>query len=145
MRSFALLCALVMAVLTPSRAEAVTLGLDLGGGYWFNYSPQFDFHVKVQFALGSVVSVGIRPGILLNVSPGVQFGVPIDAYFRFHISRVFFDLIGGLALIFGDPELLRAHGAVGFGVHLGKGFSLGFEGGWLQNGAQLLGRFGWAF
>ena len=145
MRKFALLCALVMAVLSPSRAEAVTLGLDIGGGYWFNYAPQFDFHVKVQFALGKVVSVGFRPGILLNVRPAVEVGVPVDAYFRFHVSRLYFDIMGGLAVLFGNPLPLRAHAAAGMGVNIAKGFAIGFEAGWLQDGAQILARFSFAF
>jgi hypothetical protein len=147
MRKFALASALMMAFLAPARAEAVTLGLDLGGGLWLpgGVVPQFDFHFKVQFALGKVVSFGLRPGVLLNVSPTVQVGVPFDVYFRFHVSRLYFDLLGGLALLFGDAYILRAHGAVGIGVHIAHGFAIGFEGGWLQNGAQLLFRFSFNF
>ncbi|MDP1828221.1 MAG: hypothetical protein Q8L48_33405 [Archangium sp.] len=146
MRKFALASVLMMAVLAPSRAQAVTLGLDLGGGVWLvPLTPQFDFHFKVQFALGKVVSFGLRPGILLNVSPAIQVGVPFDVYFRFHVSRLYFDLMGGLALLFGDAAFLRAHGAVGMGVFIAKGFAIGFEGGYLQNGAQLLARFSFNF
>jgi len=147
MRTLALTSLLMLAVLAPSRAEAspVSIGLDLGGGYWFENAAQFDFHFKVQFALGKVVSVGFRPGILLNVRPGVEVGVPVDAYFRFHVSRLYFDLLGGLAILFGNPLPLRAHVAAGMGVTFGKYFALGFEGGWLQNGAQLLLRFSFAF
>ncbi len=145
MRNFALTFVLMLAVLAPSRAEAVTLGLDLGGGYWFENAAQFDFHFKVQFALGKVVSIGFRPGILLNVRPAVEVGVPVDAYLRFHVSRLYFDLMGGLAILFGNPQFLRAHAAVGMGVFFGKGFSIGFEGGYLQNAAQLLARFSFAF
>ena len=137
MRKFALLSALVMAVLAPARAEAVTLGLDAAGGYWFAGVAQFDFHFKVQFNLGKVVSFGLRPGILLNVAPGVQVGVPFDVYFRFHVSRLYFDLLGGLAILFGDPQFIRAHGAVGMGVFIAKGFAIGFEGGYLQNAAVV--------
>ena len=76
MRKFALASVAMMALLTSSRAEAVTIGLDLGGGLWLpgGVVPQFDFHFKVQFALGKVVSFGLRPGILLNVSPAIQVG-----------------------------------------------------------------------
>ena len=145
-RNGALTSALLMAFLVPARAEAVTLGLDLGGGLWLvPLTPQFDFHFKVQFALGKVVSFGLRPGVLLNVSPAIQVGVPFDVYFRFHVSRLYFDLLGGLALLFGDAQFLRAHGAVGIGVHIAHGFAIGFEGGYLQNGAQLLFRASFHF
>ena len=145
MRRLALTSMLMLAVLAPTRAQAVSIGLDLGGGYWFEDAAQFDFHFKVQFALGKVVSVGFRPGILLNVRPAVEVGVPIDAYFRFHVSRLYFDLLGGLAILFGNPLPLRAHAAAGMGVFFGRNFSLGFEGGWLQSGAQLLLRFSFTF
>jgi hypothetical protein len=142
----ALACGAVLLGAAPARASVVSLGLDLGGGYWFiENAAQFDFHFKVQFRLGSVVSVGFRPGILLNVRPTVEVGVPIDAYFRFHVSRLYFDLLGGLAILFGNPAPLRAHAGVGMGVTIYKGLQLGVEGGYLMNGAQLLARFSFHF
>jgi hypothetical protein len=145
MKKFALTTVLMLAVLAPSRADAVTLGLDLGGGYWFEGAAQFDFHFKVQFALGKVVSFGIRPGILLNVRPGVEVGLPVDVYFRFHVSRLYFDVLGGLAILFGNPQFLRAHAGVGMGVTIAKGFAIGFEGGYLMNSANVLLRLSFAF
>lgn len=138
-------CGAVLLGATPSRASVVSLGLDLGGGYWFVNSAQFDFHLRVQFALGKYFAVGFRPGILLNVAPGVEVGAPIDAYFRFHISRVYIDLLGGLAILFGNPAPFRGHAGVGFGVNIIHGLAIGIEGGWLQNGAQLMGRISWHF
>lgn len=145
MRKLALALVLGTVLFAPTQAKAVTLGLDLGGGYWFQDTAQFDFHFRVQFALGKVVSVGFRPGILLNVRPAVEVGVPVDAYFRFHVSRLYFDIMGGLAVLFGNPLPLRAHAAAGMGVHIAKGFAIGFEAGWLQDGAQILARFSFAF
>jgi hypothetical protein len=145
MRKLALALVLGTVLFAPTQAKAVTLGLDLGGGYWFQDTAQFDFHFRVQFALGKVVSVGFRPGILLNVRPAVEVGVPVDAYFRFHVSRLYFDLMGGLAVLFGNPLPLRAHAAAGMGVNIAKGFAIGFEAGWLQDGAQILARFSFAF
>jgi hypothetical protein len=129
----------------PAQADRVSVGLDVGGGYWFEGAAQFDLHFKVQVVLGSVVSLGFRPGILLNVRPGAEVGVPVDAYLRFHVSRLYFDLLGGLTILFGNPYPFRAHVAAGMGVTIVKGVSLGFEGGWLQNGAQLLARFSFLF
>lgn len=138
---------LALAALAPAAASArpVSLGVDLGGGYWFENAAQFDLHFRVQFALGRVVSIGIRPGLLLNVRPQVELGLPIDAYFRFHVSRLYFDLLGGLGILFGNPFPLRAHVAVGMGVFVVSGFAIGLEAGWLQNGAQLLLRFSFSF
>lgn len=138
MRRFALLSVLLLGLTVPSRAEAVTLGLDLGGGYWFDGAAQFDFHFKVQFALGKVVSFGIRPGIMMNIYPGVEIGLPADVYFRFHVSRLYFDILGGLAILFGNAQPFRAHAGVGMGVFIAKGFAIGFEGGYLMNSANVL-------
>ncbi len=142
-----LLLALILSTicLAPTTARAVSLGVDLGGGYWFEGAAQFDLHFRVQFALGRVVSIGVRPGVLLNVRPEVELGVPVDAYLRFHVSRLYFDLLGGLAILFGNPLPLRAHAAVGMGVFVASGFAIGLEAGWLQNAAQLLVRFSFTF
>ncbi len=145
MRKLALAMVLGTVLFVPARAHAVTLGFDLGGGYWFQDTAQFDFHFRVQFALGKYVSVGVRPGLLLNVRPGVEVGLPVDAYFRFHVSRLYFDVLGGLAVLFGNPLPLRAHVAGGMGVNIAKGFALGVEAGWLQDGAQILARFSFSF
>ncbi len=145
MKKFALTTVLMLGVLAPSRAEAVTLGLDLGGGYWFEGAAQFDFHFKVQFALGRVVSFGIRPGIMLNVRPGAEIGLPVDVYFRFHVSRLYFDILGGLTILFGNPQPFRAHAGVGMGVKNAKGFAIGFEGGYLMNSANVLLRLSFNF
>lgn len=145
MQRIALLLALSAALAaSPARADRVNIGLGLGGGYWFEDAAQFDLHFKVQFNLGKVVSLGFRPGILLNVRPGVEVGVPVDAYLRFNVKRLYFDLIGGLAILFGNTYPLRAHAAAGMGVFVWKGFSIGADAGWLQNGAQLLLRLSFA-
>jgi hypothetical protein len=145
MRRLALTLVLGSALLAARPAHAVSLGVDFGGGYWFLDTAQFDLHFKVQFPLGKYVSVGARPGVMINVRPAVEIGIPVDAYFRFHVSRVYFDVLGGLAVLLGNSLPLRAHAAAGMGVHFGKVFSLGFEAVWLMDGAQLLVRFSFAF
>ncbi|HEY1088997.1 MAG TPA: hypothetical protein VGE37_14935 [Archangium sp.] len=142
MKRIALLLALTTAL--TAHADRWNVGLGLGGGYWFEGAAQFDLHFKVQANLGQVVSLGFRPGILLNVRPGVEVGIPVDAYVRFNVKRVYFDVIGGLAILFGNTYPLRAHVAGGMGVFVWKGFSIGAEAGWLQNGAQLLLRLSFA-
>ncbi len=145
MKRLALAMVLGTVLFAPTQARAVSVGLDLGGGYWFQDTAQFDFHFRVQFPLGKVVAVGFRPGILLNVRPAVEVGLPVDAYFRFHVSRLYFDVLGGLAVLFGNPLPLRAHVAAGMGVTVVSGFKIGFEAGWLQDGAQILARFSFNF
>lgn len=128
------------------RPPPVSVGVDLGGGYWFGSGAQFDLHLAVQFNVAHWFALGLRPGLLMNLpSPGVQFGLPVDGYLRFSVSRLYVDVIGGLAVLFGDPAPFRAHVAGGLGVRVVSGFSIGVEAGWLQNGAQLLARFSFVF
>lgn len=145
MRAHAKAVVLAVVLLLPGAAHAVSVGIDLGGGWWFENRGQLDFHVRVDQKLGKYVSVGIRPGVLLNFNGPVEVGVPVDAIFRFHIPHVYFDVMGGLAVLFGNSAPLRAHVAAGFGVPFAKHWAVGFEAGWLQNGAQLLVRFSFTF
>ena len=151
MRALALSVALVAAAPALAREHrresVVQVGLDLGGGYWFNVGPQFDVHLKVQFNLAHWFALGLRPGLLMNLpNPGgVQFGLPADGYVRFSVSRLYFDVIGGIAVLFGDAAPFRGHVAGGLGVNVIHGFSIGVEAGWLQNGPQLLARFSFVF
>lgn len=154
MRRFVSVCAVALALLLPSSALAakkgsdgppIGVGIDIGGGYWFLDTAQFDLHLRVEFSLGKVVALGLRPGLLLNVRPNVEVGLPVDAYIRFKVSRLYFDVLGGLAVLFGNPLPLRAHVAGGVGVFVVRGFSIGVEAGWLQDGAQILARFAFTF
>ena len=67
-----------------------------------------------------------------------EIGLPADVYFRFHVSRLYFDILGGLAILFGNAQPFRAHAGVGMGVFIAKGFGIGFEGGYLMNSANVL-------
>lgn len=148
LRHVALVCAvLATSASAAKKAESspVSVGVDLGGGYWFQDTAQFDLHLRVEFSLGKVVSLGLRPGLLLNVRPNVEVGLPVDAYLRFKVSRLYFDVLGGLVVLFGNPLPLRAHVAGGMGVFVVRGFSIGLEAGWLQDGAQILARFAFTF
>lgn len=148
-----MVCAAALVMLLPSTSHAakereslpIAVGIDLGGGYWFLNTAQFDLHLRVEFSLHRVVAIGLRPGLLLNVRPSVEVGLPLDAYVRFRVSRVYFDVLGGMAILFGNPYPIRAHVAGGIGVFVIKGFSIGVEAGWLQDGAQILARLAFTF
>lgn len=145
MKALGLAVVLLAAAPAMAREPRVTVGLDLGGGYWFQNTAQFDLHLRVQFNFAHFFAIGLRPGLLMNVRPSVEIGIPADVYFRFMVSRLYFDLIGGLAVLFGNPLPLRAHAAGGLGVNITRNFALGVEGGWLQDGAQILLRFAFTF
>jgi len=132
-------------LLAPGAAHAVEVLLDLGVGYWFENAWQFDIHARIDQKLAKYVSVGVRPGVLMNVRPGVEIGLPVDAVVRFHIPHINFDVLGGMAFLFGNPSWVRGHVAAGFSVPIARGFAIGGEAGWLQNAAQLLLRFAFTF
>lgn len=147
-RRTALALALSLFLAAPAaHAAPVNVGMGLGAGYWFANTAQFDLNVRIAFPFAQHFSIGVRPGIALNVhtQAGVGFAMPLDAAFRFHISRTYVELIGGLWILFGNPVPLRGHAAAGLGVFLGRGFSIGIEGGWLYDGAQVLARFAFHF
>ncbi|MEW5743783.1 MAG: hypothetical protein AB1938_33030 [Myxococcota bacterium] len=148
MRRLAKAMALAAVLFLPGAAHAVSVGLDLGGGYWFGDGGRgrADFHVRVDWRLGRYVSFGLRPGVLFHFGgPPFEVGLPVDAVFRFHIPHVYFDVLGGLAILFANPSPFRPNVAVGFGVPFARHWSIGGEAGWMYNGAQLLLRFSYTF
>lgn len=145
-RSVPLALALLLLLPLNAHAARVNVGIGLGGGYWFANTGQFDVNLRVGIPIAQHFSIAFRPGIAFNLNSGnLGVAMPLDAAFRFHISRTYFELLGGLWILFGNPLPLRGHIAGGLGVFLGRGFSIGLEAGWLQDGAQILARFAFQF
>ncbi|MCC6337820.1 MAG: hypothetical protein IT380_27975 [Myxococcales bacterium] len=146
MRRLAKAVALAAVLLLPGAAHAVEVSLGVGAGYWFENAAQFDLNARVDWRLAKYFSLGVRPGVVMNVRSGVQFGIPVNAVARFHIPHINFDIAGGLYILFADPvATFRGHIAAGFSVPVAKHISLGGEAGYLWNGAQLLFRFSYTF
>lgn len=135
------LALLAAVVLSATSAHAsFHFGIDAGAGYWavptgtsFPGVAQFDAHVSLRKGFGKVFELGLRPGVMLNVSPDIAFGIPIDAQLRFKLAIVYLEALGGVAILLQDPAPVRAHAALGVGLTL-LGFSFGVEGGYLMNG-----------
>lgn len=154
MRRFVSVCAVALALSLPSSALAdrrargarPSASASTSAAGTGSSTPRSSIcTLRVEFSLGKVVALGLRPGLLLNVRPNVEVGLPVDAYIRFKVSRLYFDVLGGLAVLFGNSLPLRAHVAGGMGVFVVRGFSIGVEAGWLQDGAQILARFAFTF
>jgi len=170
--------ALLLFAATPAEARRkqssypnFNVGLGVGVGYWFGGygyandwnrgyygSGQVDLNVRFQWNFSWWFSFGLRPGVLLNLTPHwnddygrhgvwVDVGIPLDVYLRFfHSKRVYADLIGGLVIMPMRGDFVRAH--VGIGVNgwiIQDVFSLGGEVAYLQNSAQVLFRLAWTF
>ncbi len=135
------LALLAAVILSATSAHAsFHIGVDAGAGYWavptgtsFPGVAQFDAHVSVRKGLGDHFQLGLRPGVMFNVSPDVAIGIPIDAQFRFKLAIVYLEALGGVAILLNDAAAVRAHVALGVGLTL-LGFSFGLEAGYLMNG-----------
>lgn len=135
------LLTLCTALFAAPAAHAMSLGLGLGGGYWFAGSPEFDFHISARERLGEHVSAGLRAGVLFNTASPAVVGAPIDVVVRFHITRLYIDGFGGPTFLFGGNTFLAGRAGIGIGLWA-KHFSVGVEVGWLQPSAFMLLRLG---
>jgi hypothetical protein len=139
----------LMILLAAPSALAVGVEFDVGGGYWFTGTPQFQARLGVHQQLAKVgessrLVAGLNAGLFWNTA-GTRLGIPVDFTMALHVSRVFFAIVGGPWFHFNDSDVLRAHIGGEFGVTFGKIFSVSVEAGWLQPSPLLLGRFGVRF
>ncbi len=122
----------------------MSLRLGLGANYWFASRGLFDLTLAVDGRIIGPVYVGGRVGAALVTSPATA-GIPIDLLVGVVFARglIYIEASGGPWLIF-KGDLLRGHGALGFGFHRGILFA-GLEVGYLQPDAILGLRLGLRF
>lgn len=135
-----------VVLMTSGSASALGVSIEGAGGVWFApAAPQFQVTLAVHQPLGSVVALGLRSGVALNLWGGPpQVAIPIDVMLRFRIKRIFLEPLGGPWFLLGDTSFLRAHAGMAIGVLFGS-FELSVEAGWLQPSALLLARFSFRF
>lgn len=129
----------VMLLAAPASAS-LSIGFDVGAGYWgaptgdtFPGYAQFDAHLSVRNVFTKFISLGVRPGFMVNVAPGISYGVPVDLQFRVRFLVLYAEALGGVAYLIRDPQPWRPHGALGVGLVV-LGLTLGLEAGYLMNG-----------
>jgi hypothetical protein len=130
MKRLALGCVAAAVLLCAAPASAATvLRLGLGVDYWSDTVNRGEFNITL--AVGAIVAphlqLGGRFGALAVTEPGI-FGAPIDFFLRVPLAnaRVYLEGLVGPWLIFGTGDVLRVHGAFGFGLRAGS-VSFGLE------------------
>lgn len=138
----ALACCLALAAL-PARA--VGLGMDVGAGTWLLEGLQGDVHLRVYQPLVEVLSIAVRPGVLVTLNePYARVGVPLDVSARLTLAFFYLEALGGLLWIPSAADPVRGHVAGGLGFQIWK-FQVGVEVGYLQPSLNALARVGFTF
>ena len=137
--------ALAVAVLLPTRANAIGLGVDVGAGAWVLEGLQADVHLRVVHEFFDTLKVGVRPGLGLTLyQPTSRLMVPLDAFVKLRLSILYLEALGGVYWIPSHLDPIRAHLAGGIGLQIWK-FSVGVEVGYLEPSLNILGRVGFTF
>lgn len=145
MRHFLCAMALTIALLFPSRAGAIGLGVDVGAGAWILEGLQADVHFRIDQELLEVLKIGLRPGLgYAQYEPVSRILIPLDAYVRLKILILYLEALGGVYFIPSHVDPVRAHFGGGFGVTIWK-FWVGVEVAYLQPSINILGRVGFTF
>ncbi len=145
MRRVALALALTCPLLTSTPARAVGLGVDVGAGTWLLEGLQGDLHLRIYQPFLEVLSVAVRPGVVLTLNePVSRVGFPLDLTARLTLAFFYVEALGGLYWIPSSIDPLRAHVAGGLGFQIWK-FTVGVEVGYLQPSINALARVGFTF
>lgn len=128
----ALALAATLALLGFARpASASTVDLGLGADWIQGGTGEFNLTLGVDTWLARHISLGGRFGAAFFGGTD-QLGVPVDARLRIHLQRVYFEGLIGPWFLFNSGDLLRFHGALGFGLHT-RSVELGLELGVLKD------------
>jgi hypothetical protein len=137
--------ALTIALLFPSRANAIGIGVDVGAGAWVLEGLQADVHFRVEQELLEVLKIGLRPGLgIAQYNPESRLLIPLDAYVQLKVLFLYFEALGGIYWIPSHIDPIRAHVGGGLGVTIWK-FSFGIEVAYLQPSINILGRVAFTF
>jgi hypothetical protein len=131
--------------LIPHTASAVNVRLGLGAHYWFERSGLFDLTVAVDGRIVGPLYVGGRVGAAVSTS-GPNVIIPIDLQIGviFADASLYIEASGGPWIAIDSGDVLRGHGALGFGFIRGI-FWIGVEVGYLEPDAVLGLRLGLRF
>jgi len=142
MRLRLLFAALAVLSLAPLAAPA-QVRLGVGGDYIFNEQGVFELTIAVEERLFRYVDVEARFGGLITTTSSTA-GVPLDFGLRVTpAGRAYFEAMVGPWFFFNGGDVVRGHGAFGFGLEQ-RNFSVGLEVGVLTGGnAMVGGRLSW--
>lgn len=136
---------LAVAVLAPSPARAIHLGIDVGAGAWLLEAPLVDAHFRVDQELFDWLRIGVRPGVGVNfASPDARFTVPLDGSVKIKLFVLYLEVFAGILWIPSHANPVRTHIGGGVGFRLWK-LEFGFEAAYLQPSIAIMGRVGFTF
>ncbi len=137
MRALRIFLFAVALSIVPASASAVNIRLGLGANYWFVKSGLFDVTLAEDGRIVGPLYIGGRVGAALVTGPETA-GIPIDLLIGvvFADGLIYIEASGGPWLIFNRGDLLRGHGALGFGFNKGI-FFVGLEVGYLEPNAII--------
>jgi hypothetical protein len=140
-----LLTLALLAVPAAASAHPVHVRLGVGAHYWFVKSGLFDLTLAVDGIIVGPLYVGGRVGAAVRTEP-TKATIPIDILIGVILADglIYIEGTGGPWIAIDQNDVLRGHGALGFGFMRGL-FWVGVEIGYLEPNAILGLRLGLRF
>jgi hypothetical protein len=136
---------LVGAVLAPSPARSIHLGVDVGGGAWLLEAPLVDVHFRLDQELFDWLRIGVRPGVGVTfASPDPRLTVPLAGSVKLKFLVFFVEIFGGIVWIPSHVNPIRTNLGGGLGLRLWK-LEFGVDLAYLQPSIAVMGRVGFTF
>ncbi len=136
--AFALL--VTLAALAAPRSADASVNLALGADWIEGGTGEFNLTLGVETWLARHLTVGGRAGAAF-FGDSNNVGVPIDFLLKLHVQRVYFEGLVGPWMMLDSGDLLRFHGAFGFGIE-SRTVMFGLEVGVLDHATMLGARLG---
>lgn len=119
-----------------ARPAEATIDLGLGADWIEGGTGEFNLTLAADTRLGRHLTMGGRAGVAFYESSD-NIGIPIDVRLTLHVQRIYFEGLVGPWVLIDSGDLLRFHGAFGFGLE-SRGVDFGLEVGRLGD-ATILG------
>lgn len=120
-----------LAVLCWARPAAAEIDLGLGADWIKDGKGEFNLTLGAETWLARHLTVGGRAGAAF-FGDGNVIGVPVDFLLKVHVRRIYFEGLAGPWFLIDSGDLLRFHGAFGFGIET-RDLSFGLEVGVLKD------------
>jgi len=126
----------VMASFVVIRPANASVNLGLGADWIEDGEGELNLTLGADTFLARSFSIGGRGGVAF-FDDSHHIGIPIDFRLKLHVQRIYFEGLVGPWMLIDSGDLLRVHGAFGFGLESGS-LAFGLEVGRLDR-ATLLG------
>jgi hypothetical protein len=124
-----------LAVLAAARPASASTELGVGADWIEGGTGELNVTLGVDTWLARHLTLGGRFGAAFFDSSD-NLGVPVDVRLRLHLQRVYFEGMVGPWFMIDAGDLLRFHGAFGFGLET-RNVTFGLEVGQLSDATML--------